>query len=418
MYLTILLVTFLVHHIDCVGRAQQADLSDVNAKLFEYQHDSIQDKFLASIKDVDLLDIGLEKLTTIAKDTAAGAIPGGSATRTAVVDVIQQFLDAKKRKKLKKAEATAIESEIEYIFVSQQLINIENKLSTIRYELQKLQKPPYGAAKLWEIDNELYGVIETFFEVDSPFIKYPALALKTLLAVAEPVEIFMEKLKSSENSAYATTEVPCMLQFTFVAYFVPAVFYRLNEIRVNTDQDKYMYKYEIIYDIIDLLNKGEDQKYDGNQINCKERWANKKEYEIRVQEEFPRFKGGFSFTKLAKSGWQYISTIVKGDGLKSTKYAYEAFFSLNMEKNQNVYLWDNLGDGKTYFVGDDNDNSCIDDYFGVVEVRMFDKYKEAVSKLGEICGVKIYNNTGILVFLKITLQSFIAVDMLKICIRF
>lgn len=167
---------------------------------------------------------------------------------------MKQMLDAKKGKILKRAEADAVITEIEYNLNAEHIDNIENQLSIIRY---KMRKPTFSTDALFEIDNELYGIIEKFLNVESLFTRYPALALKTLLPLAKTVVLYMKKLISHPD-LYRTTVVPCF-KLPRIHIFIPGILYRLNEIRVNTDQHKSMYKYENMRKVIDAVRQINDQ---------------------------------------------------------------------------------------------------------------------------------------------------------------
>lgn len=301
---------------------------------------------------------------------------------------------------MKRTEADAIESEIEYELNSQQIITIENKINLIQY---KLEKQTYEPAALREIDNELYGIIQVFFRSDSPFTKYPSVAEDMLLYFTDLVEYFMEKLRSLKK-LYAATEVPCMLRQTLHSYIIPAILYRLNEIRVDTDQYKYYYKFNAILDVINPMfdkNPYPEGIPTFQTIRCQQIRGDKKEYERTVGKEFPRYKMGFSVKSIATATWEVFKGFFSGHGISAVQEAVQALFEVNMDENKHVFLRDDLGDKDFFYMNDDgnsdgNSDACVVDYFSLVGNELYRDFSRAYSKLGEICPNPgdVYEDTG------------------------
>lgn len=383
--LTILVMAFLIHDISCDSIPKGTATTDMKFELFGYEHESLEKKFVGLVEEVEYLKSALEKINKVGIDAAAAQIPGLGEAKSAIEEYLEDIIKEKKGKIEKKAEADAVENEIEYYHISQQLFNIENKLTTLRYELHKKS---FGNTELKRVDDQLFGIIHILAESDSPFYKYPALALKILLPLATVVESFMRKLEKSRLSfakpLHEETEVPCMLQLALGTYLKPIMFDRLNAIRVNTDQYKSAFKYSNIHLIIDSLSSPDPNPNGAQFIRCQQINADENEYESEVKKQLPRYKMGSFLNSVGKAAWTLLKFIAMKQ-IPAVNNPLELFLELNEDKSDRVYLRDSLGEKNVYYIGEDGTDDCVRDYFLIVKSRITKEMRNAYSKVVPFC---------------------------------
>lgn len=386
------MVALLVHLISC-----DTSHNDVKFKLFEYEHKPLDEKLVEMIEEVDKLGLALKKIDGLALDYAADAVIM-SPVKSAVDGFMNTVITAKAGKIAKKKEADAVKNEIEHSVNMQHISDIQNRLSTIQSEIQKSS---FDSSQFEATDNELYKVVVAFAKSDSPFYKYPELAGKVLIPLSGIVKSFMTKLGENgvkaDETLYKITEVPCMLKFALREYWKPIIFNRLNAIRVNADQSKCVYKYQNIKSILD---SHQTDTYPPNSMNtsyikCQQIKGNKTDYEIEVAKELPRYKFVASTVKYLENIWELAKSLFSGGHFKLAE-TVESFFEPSRVSSNRVYMRDNLGEEKVYYIGDDGSDTCIHDYFSLLDYRINDAFMSAIGKMDSICKffVSRYEETG------------------------
>lgn len=393
--LTMLMVAFLVHLISCNSIPAKTASADIKFKVLPtYQHESIEEKFLGTLEDVDLLKLALKKIDDAILSAEAATIPGLGEAKTAITEFFDEVVEAKGGKINKKTEADAVKNEIEHSLNLRQIFNIESKLSTLRYKFQKQTLTP---AQLEEVDDELYGIVDRFAKADSPFYKYPALAVKILLPLATTVESFMNELNDMSayprlKVLYNETEVPCLLQHALDFYLTPTMVDRFKAIRVNTDQHKRYFKYKIMRLIFYMGTESTESKT----IQCQQINANKSEYESEVEAQFPHYKMSLDAKSIINAIWSFSKSLMHVQ-LSELPEALDSLLKPNLNYSDRVYLKDNLGDENVHFIGYDGKDKCVNGYFLLVRHRLNMEFQNANTKLKQFCADEVsdrYQITG------------------------
>lgn len=368
--LLVFLVAIIIDHSNCEIENPTTASKTINFDLYKYQHISLTEALADTVKKPDLNEKAVGKTVEMVADE----MPGVDKIYSFASDLSEKIKEYKNDVKQKKKEGEAIVKEIQEYVAEWELHKMLYDLGKALYNLEKAVSP---IEDLSDLETEIWGIINILADPSSPFQKMPALAVPLLLDLPDVLELVMNMAQNETKKAgkeMFITKSPCNLAYTIKSYFRPTLFDRLDEIQVNTDNNRFKHwgKCSAMRFSLDYTFNPNGYTWRGdtpNYVSCERRQGNQAAYDAETRKAFPR-----------------TSTNIIG---------HQEFDPVS---NDIVYLKDNLGDENVYFVG--KNSRCRDDYFALVRDRLELEFGAAYKKAMKFCTDERHpNTTGIIIIL-------------------